>query len=81
MKKLETMCRDCQTPGVFTSTACEECWRRKCVKKNVKLFMMGRYIVCSGDKYRLNTDDHKRLDEILDGSDLQGDEDPYKVPS
>lgn len=48
------------------------------IKKNVKLFLMSRYLVCTGDKYRLNEDDHRRLNEILDGRDLQDDEDPYK---
>ena len=51
---------------------------QKKIKKNVKLFLMSRYLVCSGDKYRLNEDDHRRLDEILDGRGLQDDEDPYK---
>ncbi len=48
------------------------------IAKNVKLFLMSRYLVCSGDKYRLNDDDHRRLNEILDGRHLQDDEDPYK---
>jgi hypothetical protein len=47
------------------------------IKKNVKLFLMSRYLVCSGDKYRINRDDHNRLDEILDGRDLFNDENPY----
>lgn len=41
------------------------------IKQNVKEFLMSRYVVCSGDKYRLNEDDHKRLDEILDGRELK----------
>jgi len=52
---------------------------RERIKKNVKHFLMGRYVVCSGDKYRLNDDDHKRLNEILDGRELRDDENPYKV--
>ena len=51
---------------------------RERIHKNTKYFLMSRYVVCSGDKYRLNQDDHKRLDEILEGRDLQDDENPYK---
>ena len=47
------------------------------IKKNVNNFLIGRYLVCSGDKYRLNKDDHRRLNEILDGRDLSDDENPY----
>ena len=50
---------------------------RQRIKKNVRYFLMSRYLVCSGDKYRLNEDDIRRLNEILDGRDLQDDEDPY----
>jgi len=48
------------------------------IKQNVKHFLMSRYLVCSGDKYRLNEDDHRRLDEILDGRELQDAENPFK---
>ena len=52
---------------------------RERIKKNVNYFLMSRYLVCSGDKYRLNDDDHKRLGEILDGRELRDDENPYFV--
>lgn len=51
---------------------------RERIKKNVTWFLMSRYLVTTGDKYRLNNDDHKRLNEILDGRELKEDENPYK---
>ncbi len=48
------------------------------IKQTVKYFLMSRYLVGSGDKYRLNEDDHRRLNEILDGRELQDDENPFK---
>ncbi len=49
------------------------------IKHNVKQFLMSRYLVCSFDQYRLNHDDHRRLDEILDGRELQDDENPIAM--
>jgi hypothetical protein len=48
------------------------------IAKNVRYFVMSRYLVTTGDKYRLNHDDLNRMEEILQGRELRDDENPYK---
>ena len=41
---------------------------REKIAKNVKEFIMDHYLVKSGDKYRLNREDHAKLEKIIKGA-------------
>ena len=53
---------------------------RERIAKDVREFLIGQYLVTSGDKYRLNDADHAKLALILKGIETSSNGEPLSSP-